>query len=221
MPIDVYAIASLAVGVAGAVATVYAARLQVRYMEQRDRAVTMRATAAPFVREDVRSPNAQAKTPVPAVLGDGVVKVSMIFPGSTSFRDRDSGTRTVRFSNVEVTLDALRVGSGDAATGFNIGFDATVGLHEIVLMWESETDRFNRDNSHVSSRTSHGLSKFEIVFDRPGPCTVRLDGSASGFYVKRIDPPASGRVLEAPYNLFSIGLLLMAGAALVIWLRWS
>jgi len=109
-------------------------------------------------------------------------------------------------------LDGVEIGSGPGDRGFQIEFTTTLGLHDLVFMWERDRDGFEYEGKWIEARTYQRRSETEVVFSQSGHCTLRM-GYWSSFRIRRVEPRGIGYVpvsKKKMIGLFAVGAALLA-----------
>lgn len=111
-------------------------------------------------------------------------------------------------------LDGEDIGGGRGDHGFQLEFETTIGLHDLVFMWARGRKAYEPIDEHSQEGRSYPYrSDLEVVFRSPGRCILRL-GFVNMFRVRRFEPKEAG---YAPLPAGVLGVLLAFGLISLIW----
>ena len=124
-------VVAIVVGILGATATIVAAYIQGGKKQAQHIAEEAKVASS------VRKTDAEPVIPARDAGSDKRVQCTLIFPGSGAFSL--NGMNIHREGYVLVLIDGEKIGRGLCRSGFKMSFESTVGLHDLVLMWDGFT----------------------------------------------------------------------------------
>ena len=195
----------LFVGILGAAATIYAARMQI--MRVRMENPEYASPAAVVDPKDFNNP------PEKHLENRNVqeIELTLIYPGSRKFRgDRDSDTST-SYSDVSVYLDGTEIGSGDGHTGFSVTCTTNPGIQDFGFHWR----KTYRDYVDSFSEREEKRSELTVALEPTPTITIRL---SKGFGLRHSEPKESAKELMSTAQ--AIGMFLGGVVALVVAIAW-